>query len=162
MKPLFLSSVISIFSLMLNSAAVSAAEVQPGPQFSPREVVEIVLDALSENDTPSSDAGIELTFRFAAPSNRQVTGPIERFATMVKSEAYRDLINHERYQIGEIRQSDSRAFVPVVLSSNDGRTVAFMFRLGKQADEPYEGAWMTEAVYPVSVMELEESSGVSV
>ena len=152
---------LALCLLIFGVSQARADSIHPGPQFSPREVVEIVMNALGDNNSPSADAGIELTFRFAAPSNKRVTGPIERFAEMVKGETYRPLIDHREYEVGAIRESGNNAFVPIILSASDGRTMAYMFRLGKQVEAPFEGAWMTEAVYPIDLLPVDKSSGVS-
>ena len=154
----------AVIAALLNIAAIPLAyteELQPSAEFSPQQVVEILLDALRNNNQPVEDAGIELTFRFAAPSNRASTGPIERFKTMVKSPAYRDLINHSVYEMGQIRIFQDHALIPIVVTAHDGHTAAYMFRLGKQTLQPYDGAWMTEAVYPIELIPVEKDSGVS-
>jgi hypothetical protein len=153
-----------VIAALLNIAAIPLAyteELRPSADFSPQQVVAIVLDALRNNNQPAQDAGIELTFRFAAPSNRANTGPIERFKTMVKSPAYRDLINHSVYEMGKIRIFQDHALIPILVTAHDGHTAAYMFRLGKQTLQPYDGAWMTESVYPIELIPLEKDSGVS-
>ncbi|MEM7292272.1 MAG: DUF4864 domain-containing protein [Pseudomonadota bacterium] len=142
--------------------SVSATEdVTPSADYSPAEVVRIVMDALAQNDMPYTDAGIETTFRFAAPSNRAMTGPIERFKNLVKSPTYRDLIGHSVYEVGKIQTTEDSAYVPILLAAKDGRTVAYMFKLGKQVEAPFVDAWMTEAVYPIQLMPVDKDSGVS-
>ena len=59
----------------------------PKPELTPEQVVEIQVEALRKNDVPTPDAGIATTFRFASPGNRKVTGPLERFAPIVKAPA---------------------------------------------------------------------------
>ncbi|MEM7207051.1 MAG: hypothetical protein AAF434_04430 [Pseudomonadota bacterium] len=140
-----------IVSGLVCTSIAQAEELHPKPSLSPQQVVETVLNALANNDQPFPDAGIETTFRFAAPSNKQVTGPIERFKILVKNDTYRDLIGHERYEIAKSVVGEFSAYVPVSLWTEDGRNVGFMFRLGKQSQEPYEGVWMTEAVFPIDI-----------
>lgn len=153
-----------VIAALLNIAAIPLAyteELQPSADYSPQQVVEIILDALQNNNQPVEDAGIELIFRFAAPSNRASTGPIERFKSMVKSPSYRDLINHSVYEMGQIKIVQDHALIPIVITTQDGHTAAYMFRLGKQTQQPYDGAWMTEAVYPIELLPFERDSGVS-
>ena len=46
--------------------------------------------------------GIQQTWAFAHPNNRAVTGPIERFAKMLKNKNYRYLLGHKEYKIREV------------------------------------------------------------
>ena len=59
------------------------------------------LDAL-RNNGPYNE-GIERTFRFASPANRELTGPLERFAELLEP------IIDEKF-----------ALVPVIVSQADG------------------------------------------
>ena len=49
----------------------------PKPTLKPNEVVRLQLLAMQKNDV--SDHGLEITFRFASPSNKTQTGPPETF-----------------------------------------------------------------------------------
>jgi hypothetical protein len=48
---------------------------QPSAELAPQDVVRIVVNALSNNDEPYADAGIETTFSFASPANKVIPGP---------------------------------------------------------------------------------------
>jgi hypothetical protein len=48
--------------------------------------VRIQVEALRKNG-PLNE-GIELTYRFTSPGNKQVTGPLDRFVRMVSSALY--------------------------------------------------------------------------
>jgi hypothetical protein len=112
-------------------------------------MVEIVLDALANNDTPYVDAGIETTFNFASPSNKAQTGPLERFAVMVKGPVYGVMVDHKSHELVETVVNNSRAYQMVRLITASGAAVHFAFRLGLQPDGEFEGMWMTEAVWPL-------------
>ncbi len=43
---------------------------------------------------PYEDRGIEVTFNFASPTNKRMTGPLERFKVMVRNSVYGPMINH--------------------------------------------------------------------
>ena len=124
---------------------------QPSTDLAPGEVVRIVIEALAHNDRPYANAGIEITFGFAAPSNRITTGPLDRFARMVKGPTYGIMIDHAASQFSEVVMTGDKAYQMVELTSADGRSTVFAFRLGKQLDGEYQGMWMTEAVWPVAV-----------
>src|SRR3954451_2111401 len=66
---------------------------KPARSLSPGEVVKIVMNALRDND--AKDGGIAITFDFASPQNKKVTGPLERFVPMVKTPAYAPMLNHK-------------------------------------------------------------------
>jgi hypothetical protein len=132
-------------TLQANSSALSV----PDPRLQPEDVVKIVLDALANNDTPYTDAGIETTFNFASPSNKAQTGPLERFAVMVKGPVYGVMVDHKSHQLGEIVMSNNRAYQWARLVTASGVAVHFGFRLGLQSDGEFKGMWMTEAVWPL-------------
>lgn len=148
---------VSVVSILLVSLMLSLATLQannsvlpvPNTNLQPEEVVEIVLDALANNDTPYMDAGIETTFNFASPSNKTQTGPLERFAVMVKGPVYGVMVGHKSHELVETVVNNSRAYQMVRLVTASGAAVHFAFRLGLQPDGEFEGMWMTEAVWPL-------------
>ena len=74
--------------LVVLAAPVGAThlpQTEPDPSLSPQDVVSIQIEALQHNDTPYVDRGIEVTFNFASPTNKRVTGPLERFKAMVRN-----------------------------------------------------------------------------
>ena len=144
----------SLFSPAM--AALDGAPAEPGlPRPSidlqPGDVVRIVIDALSHNDEPYADAGIETTFYFASPANRVNTGPLDRFTRMVKSPPFGIMVDHVDSEFSEVVFTGNKAYQMVRLSAADGRETVFAFRLGKQLDGEFEGMWMTDAVWPVAV-----------
>ena len=126
-------------------------ELQPSPDYLPAEVVGIQMRALASNDQPFDDAGIALTFRFASPSNKVNTGPIEKFTTLFDIPSYRPMLNHSDLEIGDANLQFDKAYVPVTISSPDGTRIGYMFILGKQTAEPFVDCWMTESVIPVEL-----------
>jgi len=80
------------WSLAFAAHAADAAP-KPDPSLSPADVVKIQLNALANIDKPSRDAGFETVFGFASPGNRSQTGPVKRFAALVR-EGYPALLNH--------------------------------------------------------------------
>ncbi|CAE8703918.1 unnamed protein product [Polarella glacialis] len=69
---------------------------KPGPGFTVTEVVRLQLKALQEND--SSDNGVAKAFEFASPGNQRSTGPLPKFAAMIKG-GYSALLNSEDFQV---------------------------------------------------------------
>ncbi len=120
----------------------------PGPGLTPGQVVRAQLDALRRNDDPGPDAGIATAFRFASAANREATGPLARFATMLRNPLYRPMIDHASAEFGpvDVDEVDGVARIQVVLFGGDGRIAAYDFTLSK---DRATGCWMTDAVVPV-------------
>ena len=120
--------------------------MHPLPSLSPEDVVRIQLTALQHNDEPTKDAGIRAAFEFASPGNRAVTGPVERFITMVKNPLYAPLLNFYNALYAEVRQEEYEAVLQVILSARYGMYVFYVFTLERQQYDPYAGCWMTSGV----------------
>ena len=139
-----------VLSLLLMSAPATAQslfpEVQPNPAYTPDEVVGIQMRALANNSSPFEGAGVELTFRFASPDNKAVTGPLEKFRTLFDNPAYGPMIDHATLEIGEGVIGDYQAMVPVIITTTDGTRAGYMFSLSRQGEGQYENCWMTDRV----------------
>jgi hypothetical protein len=122
---------------------------QPNPELSPDQVVRIQVEALQNND--SEDRGIEITFRFASPANKQFTGPIGRFKRMVKNPAYRPMLNHKAAEYDPIEISGETATQRVTIIDTNGNATVFRFALSKQSGAPCDGCWMTDSVETMPV-----------
>ncbi|PAP78731.1 hypothetical protein BSZ37_09870 [Rubrivirga marina] len=119
---------------------------EPSPDLTPAEVVRIQVEALQRNDDPSPDAGIETAFRFASPANQVATGPLDRFAAMVKGPVYGDMLDFARADFGRIAVEDDRAAQRVTLTHDDGRRAVYVFILSRQDGGLFDGCWMTDGV----------------
>lgn len=122
--------------------------VLPDPAHSPEKVVETQLAGLADR-TPNG-VGILQCFCLASPSNRAVTGPLERFGAMVRQGEYACLTDPRATLVGAPRVSGPLARLLVTVVDRDRRLRAFTFILSRQTSEPFKDCWMTEAVYPVS------------
>ena len=131
---------------------------QPSVEREPAEVVQIVIEALQNNDQPFIDAGIATTYAFASPSNKANTGPLPRFASMVKGAPYGILVDHVAHEFSEVVLAGQNAYQMVRIKGPDGSQVIFAFRLGQQGEGEFEGMWMTEAVWPVASGDLPEQA----
>lgn len=135
--------------LALTAPAVAGDDpIRPGPGLAPISVVEIQLQSLQRNDEPTPDAGIARTWTFAHPDNRQATGPLERFALMIKGPHYRLMLGHREHRIAPVFQSAETAVFAVALVAADGQRAAFQWRLAKVNEGAFAGSWMTVAVSP--------------
>ncbi len=124
----------------------------PSPRLSPQEVVRIQLEALRGND--ESDRGIAVCFRFASPSNKVNTGPLPRFAQMIKDGAYRLMLEYidAEFEPAEIVDDVARQVVRLIGPS---RAITYAFYLSRQGAGDCEGCWMTDAV---TVERIEDSA----
>lgn len=118
---------------------------EPSPDLSPSEVIRIQVEALGDNDRPTPDAGIEAAFRFASPSNRAATGPLDRFTEMIK-EGYGDMLTFELVEYGVLRVEDDVAAQEVTFVQADGRRTTYLFGLSRQTGGACEACWMTDTV----------------
>ena len=117
----------------------------PSPDLSPARVMEIQVEALQFNDRPTKDAGIATTFRFASPANRKLTGPLERFAQVVKGPAFGPIIGHRVAGYDPIQVQGNHAARRVTIIADDGRAIEYEFQLSKDAES---GCWFTDGVIP--------------
>lgn len=118
----------------------------PIPDYGPQDVVRIQLEALANNNVPHKDAGIEITFRFASPSNQQMTGPLNRFIRLLYNPLYSPMLEHRALNFGEVVQKNDRARVSVILTAADGQRVGYLFILSKQKSGDFDRCWMTDSV----------------
>ena len=133
-------------AILLALALAGTAAPHPAPSLSPAEVVAIVLNALQHNDDPSPDAGIATTFEFASPANREETGPLERFALLIKNPAYRVMLDFRTATRGRLEIDGNHARQRVAIVGRDGTQVTYVFLLSKQPEGPYANCWMTDGV----------------
>lgn len=140
--------------LQAAKAAIGAKpELRPRPAYPPDKVVRIQIEALGDNDRPHPDAGIEITFRFASPANKKVTGPLPRFIEMVHNAAYRPMLNHQGARYGKLKREGNHASQTVILKIGDGSRVGYLFQLSRQSEAPYKDCWMTDSVMRFEVRE---------
>ena len=112
----------------------------------PRDVVAIQLSALQNNDVPTPDAGIAQTFALAHPDNQRATGPLQRFAMMIRSPAYRPLIGHSSHTIEPLGSDARTARFSVIIETPDGKALNYYWELRRVTEGPAKGAWLTSAV----------------
>jgi hypothetical protein len=125
------SSLVTMALLVIVAPSWAANSLMPDPALSPAEVVSIQLNALQANDTPGADAGIAQTWAFAHPNNKRVTGPLPRFAQMLKGPLYRVLLGHRSHEIKELSRSDNKAVFAVTVTSQTGEVVGYRWSVAK-------------------------------
>ena len=98
-----LKKILITITFILFSNSLNAVSVTPNEKLSPYDVVKIQLEALKNNN--KNDDGIKVTWLFAHPENKKVTGPYERFRVMINGQQYKYLINHSSHKIKLITNS---------------------------------------------------------
>jgi hypothetical protein len=132
---------------------INSNSLKPNPNYSPADVIRIQLQALSDNNHPYENAGIEVAFRFASPANKGATGPLDRFIQMVHNPAYRPMLNHQAVFYGELQVKGIQAAQAVILTTSSGERVGYVFTLSKQEGDTCRGCWMTDGVLRFKVKE---------
>ena len=85
----------------------------PNPELAPEEVVRLQLAGLS--DAQPDGVGILQCFCLASPGNRVVTGPLERFGQMVRSEPYECMTRPRAVLIGSAQHGHDVARLLVTI-----------------------------------------------
>ncbi|MBV8379019.1 MAG: DUF4864 domain-containing protein [Verrucomicrobia bacterium] len=145
-----------------NVGLAQLADLAPRPELSPEQVVEYQVTAFQHNDEPQSDAGIERAFRFASPSNREMTGPLAHFVQIVKSPLYSPMLNNRSSSIVGAQVRDDQAKITVKVVAADGRRVIYVFALSKQTEGEFNNCWMTDAVAPLEVKDDNSDQGMTI
>ena len=126
---------------------LKAELLKPNPSIKPEEVISIQLLALQNNSVPFNNAGITQTWEFAHPSNRQYTGPLEKFILMMYSPSYIIMLEHQFHKIIPVSQEDDIAFFFIELTDKPGNKFGFQWTLQKVLTEGnYINCWMTVGV----------------
>ena len=136
------------------AGAADLPQTEPDPSLSPRDVVNIQIEALRNNDIPYEDRGVEVTFNFASPANKRITGPLERFKVMVRNSIFGPVIDHRSAKYENLVVEDDSARIDVILTSKEGAYLGYRFFLSRQHGNRYEGSWMTDAVIRFDVASL--------
>ena len=137
--------VILIFFLLFKTTLADI--IKPSINIEPEEVVKIQLSALMKNDFPNKDSGIVQTWEFAHPNNQKVTGPIERFKNMLKTDSYSMLLNHSMHDVVEVYKSNKVATFEVMVLDKKKKYYKFKWQVEKYTSEGYlKDCWLTTAV----------------
>lgn len=149
-----LSHRISIFMLLTMLAILVIPKmalsedttVAPNEDYTPQQVITIVVDSLQKNS--ADDEGIATVFRFASPGNKSATGPLSRFTQMLKR-GFPDMLNHMGVRYDAIDITGDMAVQAVWLQTHSGAEYGYAFQLRKQRGGMHDGMWMTDAVVPL-------------
>ena len=147
----FFLIIILLLSLFLKPSL--AEIIKPSKEIDPGQVIKIQLSALMKNDNPYKDRGIIQTWEFAHPNNQKITGPLEKFKNMIKTDSYSMLINHSNHEILEVYMSSKIATFEVTVLDNEKKYYKFKWQVEKYDREgQLKDCWLTTAVsQPISL-----------
>ena len=150
-KLLLTFSLVLICSLSLTE--VKADLINPSSLIKPKEVVQIQLTGLMNNDNKFKDSGIEQTWNFAHPDNKKNTGPLPNFKIMIKGRSYQMLLNHLSHTVTEIGSGDKWAQFEVIILDKEKIYHKFNWQVEKYTlDGPLKDCWLTTIVSsPISL-----------
>ena len=92
-----------------------------------------------------------VTFRFASPANKVMTGPVERFKKMVHSPGFEPLIDYRSASYENLVIDGDNAVIDVILLGKDDLFIGYRFTLSRQRGGACVGCWMTDSVVPFTV-----------
>ena len=141
-------SLIILIIFFSSKPAFTQEILMPDPSISPKRVIEIQLRALKQNDIPYPDFGIKQTWAFAHPKNRLITGPLERFAIMLKGPNYQLMLNHSQHTIKPVVLAEDYALFNVMIITATKHKASFQWEVSIVKSGNYRGSWMTSAVSP--------------
>ena len=134
-----------IFFITISSS--NAELLKPNSNIKPSEVVKIQLLGLQNNNKVFNDSGIEQTWNFAHPMNKQATGPLDRFKEMLKSNNYQMMINHISHTITQVRRGDDWVQFEVIILDKEKIYHKFNWQVEKFIDDgPLKDCWLTTMV----------------
>ena len=125
----------------------NAELLKPNSNIKPSEVVKIQLLGLQNNNEIFNDSGIEQTWNFAHPMNKQATGPLDRFKEMLKSNNYQMMINHISHTITQVRRGDDWVQFEVIILDKEKIYHKFNWQVEKFIEDgPLKDCWLTTMV----------------
>ena len=121
--------------------------IKPNNNIEPFQVIKIQLKSLQKNNSPSIDNGIEQTWEFAHPSNKEITGPLDRFKIMLKGKSYKVLLNHLDHEVIQENITNSVALFEVRVLGEDKSYYRFKWQVEKYSNAgPLKDCWLTTMV----------------
>ena len=134
-----------IFFITISTS--NAELLKPNSNIKPSEVVKIQLLGLQNNNKVFNDSGIEQTWNFAHPMNKQATGPLDRFKEMLKSNNYQMMIDHISHTITQVRRGDDWVQFEVIILDKEKIYHKFNWQVEKFIEDgPLKDCWLTTMV----------------
>ena len=143
-KNMELKKLLVILVFILFFKDLQANQIIPSEKLSPYDVVKIQLDALKKNN--EKDDGIKLTWLFAHPDNKKITGPYERFRIMIYGQQYQQLLNHDSHSINLIMNTPDKYIFKIEILSKDKQLLFYEWHVQKGTEDNCNDCWFTSAV----------------
>ena len=145
--------VVLIFFTLFSFQESLAELLKPNIKLKPFDVVKIQLAALKNNNKPYKNAGIEQTWEFAHPSNKNFTGPLSRFIKLLNDEGYNILLNHIEHKVVEVYKSEKKFIYEVTILDEEKNFFKYSWQIEKILNGgPLNNCWLTTSVsLPVSL-----------
>ena len=140
-----LKKILILIILILLNTSVYAELTEPNKRLEPYDVVKIQLEAL-KNNNKNDDDGIKITWLFAHPDNKKVTGPYERFRIMIYGQQYRQLLNHDSHKINLIMNTPNKHMFKIKILTKDKQLLFYEWHVQKATEENCIDCWFTTAV----------------
>ena len=140
--------IFNVLFIFIITIPITKAEIlKPSGDINPKEVVKIQLTGLQKNDLNFKDSGIEQTWNFAHPNNKKVTGPLDNFKRMIKSDTYKMMINHLSHTITQLGGTDKWAQFEVIILDKNKIYHKFNWQVEKfTEDGELKDCWLTSMV----------------
>ena len=153
MKKITRYFVVLIFFTLFSFQESSAELLKPNSELKPFDVVKIQLSALKNNNKPYENAGIEQTWEFAHPSNKNFTGPLSRFIKLLNEKGYNILLNHIEHKVVEVYKSEKKFIYEVTILDGEKNFFKYNWQIEKFLNEgSLNNCWLTTSVsLPVSL-----------
>ena len=126
----------------------AGATGSPSPALSPSQVVTAQLEGLRREPRTGAGPGpgVLAAWAFASPGNRAATGPVQRFAALLRTPAYAGLLGHRAAQLGPATERDDDARLEVLVLTADDCALGFTWVLSRRRSPPHDGCWLTDGV----------------
>lgn len=128
------------------TAEAGSQLITPSPALLPEDVVAIQLLGLALTKGDSASVEMRQVWTFAHPSNKAITGPLERFATLFDMPAYAPLLGHKSHQILRIAEQETMVQLQVQITAANGKSYVYLWVLGRVKGGAEDGSWMTLSV----------------
>ena len=147
MKKITRYFVVLIFFTLFSFQESSAELLKPNIKLKPFDVVKIQLAALKNNNKPYKNAGIEQTWEFAHPSNKNFTGPLSRFIKLLNDEGYNILLNHIEHKVVEVYKSEKKFIYEVTILDREKNFFKYNWQIVKFLNGGIlNNCWLTTSV----------------
>ena len=143
-KNMELKKILITITFILFTNSLDANSLTPNEKLLPYDVVKIQLEALKNNN--KNDDGIKLTWLFAHPDNKKVTGPYERFRIMIYGQQYRQLLNHDSHKINLIMNTPNTHMYKIEILTKDKQLLFYEWHVQKASEENCTDCWFTSSV----------------